>query len=273
MEDGARVAAIAGVLQGLLEWLPVSSEGNLAIVLTAFGSDPRTAIGLALFLHLGTALSATVYYRDELRDVLGLVPEWRRRRAFEGGMATVTFLAVATLVSMLVGACAYLLLEGVVSELTGTALVGLVGVLLVLTGAIEWYADGLGGAERENPTLLDALLVGGAQGLAILPGVSRSGTTTSVLLLRGHDGPDSFRLSFLLSIPAAVGGGLVAVLDAGGLPSLSPVAALVALTTAAVVGYASIGVLMRLVRTIPFWGVCLSLGGLSIVGWFAATVL
>jgi undecaprenyl-diphosphatase len=182
-------------------------------------------------------------------------------------MATVTFLTVATFVSMLVGACAYLLLEGAVSELNGAAFVGLVGVLLVLTGAVEWYADGPGGVEREVPTFLDALLVGVAQGLAILPGVSRSGTTTSVLLLRGHDGPDSFRLSFLLSIPAAVGGGLVAVFGAGGLPSLSPLAALVALTTAAVVGYASIGALMRLVGTIPFWGVCLALGGLSIGGW------
>lgn len=273
MEDGVQVAAIAGVLQGLLEWLPVSSEGNLAIVLTAFGSDPQTAVGLALFLHLGTALSATVYYRDEIGDVLGLLPEWRRRRAFEGEMATVTFLAAATLVSMLVGATAYFFLASLVSELTGTAFIGLVGALLVLTGVVEWYAGGLGGAEREDPTFLDALLVGAAQGLAILPGVSRSGTTTSVLLLRGHDGPDSFRLSFLLSIPAAVGGGLIAVLDAGGLPSLSPVAGLIALATAAVVGYLSIDALMRVVERIPFWGVCIALGALSIAGGLVATAL
>jgi undecaprenyl-diphosphatase len=273
MDDGPLVAAVAGAIQGLLEWLPVSSEGNLAIVLTALGSDPGTAVALALFLHLGTALSATVYYRDEVLDIVGSLPEWRRRRAFDGQMATVTFLAVATFVTMIVGAVAYVSLAGLVSELTGTAFIGLVGALLVLTGVVEWYAGGLGGVERERPTFGDALLVGAAQGLAILPGVSRSGTTTSVLLLRGHDGPESFRLSFLLSIPAAVGGGLVAVLDSGGLPAFSPVAGLLALTTAAVVGYLSIDALMRLVRRIPFWGVCVALGGLSIAGWIAATTL
>lgn len=259
------IAVLSGFVQGVLEWLPISSEGNLALVLTAIGSDPQSAVALALFLHLGTAISATAYYRDDIGSLLRLLPRWRR--ASEVERSTLTFLVAATLVSGVVGVAAFLLLSAFVSELAGGTFIGVVGVLLVATGLVERYAGGLVAAGRSRTSLVDALLVGVVQGLAILPGVSRSGTTTSVLLLRGHDGPTTLRLSFLLSIPAALGGGLIAVLQAGGVPSLSPAVALLALATAAVVGYVSIGLLMDAVRRVPFWGVCLALGGLSIVGW------
>jgi undecaprenyl-diphosphatase len=80
--------------------------------------------------------------------------------------------------------------------------------------------------------------------------------------LRGHSGERSFRLSFLISIPAAFGAGLLTI----GEITLSPVIAVVAVLTSAVVGYATIGVLMRIVRRLPFWQVCFGLGGLAIAG-------
>jgi undecaprenyl-diphosphatase len=104
----------------------------------------------------------------------------------------------------------------------------------------------------------------GVQGIAILPGVSRSGMTIGTLLLRGHEGPRAFRLSFLLAIPASVGGGLLGYADTGLDTTL--VAAAVALGAAAVVGYASIGALMRIVDELPFWGVCVGLGTLAVAG-------
>jgi len=104
------------------------------------------------------------------------------------------------------------------------------------------------------PFMTDAVLVGSLQGLAILPGVSRSGTTISALLLRGYDATTAFRLSFLLSIPAALGAGGLAVLDTGP-TGVGPAATAVALVTSAGVGFATIGGLLQIVRRIAFWAV------------------
>ena len=257
------VALVVGILQGIFEWLPISSEGNITIVLSALGRSPEAGVAFALFLHLGTALAATVYYREDIWDVLGLLPTWRPANATEGEYATVTFLGIGTLVSGVVGIAAYVTLVDAVSELGGGLFVALVGVLLVLTGAFQYLSQDLVGDPR-TPTSLDAVLVGVAQGIAILPGVSRSGMTTGTLLLRGHEGARAFRLSFLLAIPASVGGGLLGYLDTGLNTSL--VAAGVALGAAGVVGYASIGALMRIVDELPFWGVCVGLGALAIAG-------
>jgi undecaprenyl-diphosphatase len=313
MNRSALIAVIAGALQGVFEWLPISSEGNITVFLTALGSSPEAAVQFSLFLHVGTALSATMYYRDELGDVLGALPEWRPGSAFDPGdpvasdaqaasgatgsvgrgasgrvtdqsgsgagasgraaseRPTLSFLGVATLVSGVVGIAAYTTLEHVVSALTGGAFVALIGLLLVLTGVLQRVADGFEFGNRESPDLVDAVLVGALQGLAILPGVSRSGTTASALLFRGHDGPSSFRLSFLLSIPAALGAGVLVVLDEG-IPSVAPTEAALALGTAAVVGYLTIDALMRVVERVPFWGVCIGLGSLAMVGGAALVI-
>ncbi|MFC6837761.1 undecaprenyl-diphosphate phosphatase [Halomarina ordinaria] len=264
MNESLLLALVVGVLQGFFEWLPISSTGQIALYLAVVEGLPgAAATRFSLFLHAGTALSALAYYRDEVAEVLRTLPEWRPSTAFERTPET-SFLAVATLVSGVVGLAAYATIEEVVSALTGGAFVALIGVLLVATGVLQRVASGALGT-RTTPTLVDALLVGVMQGLAILPGVSRSGSTAGALLLRGHDGPASFRLSFLLSIPAAAGAGLLVLLDEG-VPELDPTMAVVALATSAVVGYLTIDALMRIVDRVAFWGVCVGLGVLAIVG-------
>jgi undecaprenyl-diphosphatase len=266
--DPHLVAVVVGALQGVFEWLPISSEGNVAIALTALGERPGVAVAYALFLHLGTAVSATVYYREELRAALSSWSAVRPASAFDGETATLSFVVVATAASSAVGLVALLVLEAVVSELTGGAFVALVGALLVATGLLQRFAGAYTLATRSTPDALDAVLVGALQGLAILPGVSRSGTTTSALLLRGHEGAAAFRLSFLLSIPAAVLGGGVGLVQTGGI-GVSPTAGLVALVVAAVVGYVTIDALMRVVRRVAVWLLCVGLGGLAILGGLA----
>ncbi|WP_435063665.1 undecaprenyl-diphosphate phosphatase [Halobaculum sp. EA56] len=265
MDRALVVALVVGILQGIFEWLPISSEGNITIALSALGRSPEEAVAFALFLHLGTALSATVYYRGQIREVLALLPRWRPGTAFEGEQALVSFLAIGTLVSGVVGVAAYATLEEVVSALTGGAVVVLVGVLLVVTGAFQRVSTGRVDSPGADPNAVDAVLVGVAQGVAILPGVSRSGMTTGTLLLRGHDAPASFRYSFLLSIPAAVGGGLLASLDTG-LGDVTPTAAAVSLAAAFLVGYATIDALIRVVERVSFWAVCVGLGGIAVLG-------
>lgn len=264
----AWLALVLGVLQGIFEWLPVSSEGNVALYLRVVeGTDPATATGLALFLHAGTALAALAYYRGEVAGLAASLPAWRPETATDGH-ADLTFLAVATVASGVVGVAAYLSLAALFPALAGGAFVVLVGLLLVATGLFQRLAEARLG-DRTTPTLFDAVLVGVLQGVAVLPGVSRSGTTVSALLLRGYEAPAAFRLSFLLSIPAALGAGALVVLD-GGLSGVGVTPAVVALGAAAVVGYLTIDALMRLVRRVAFWKVCLGLGALAVGGGLLA---
>ncbi|MFC6988171.1 undecaprenyl-diphosphate phosphatase [Haloplanus sp. GCM10025708] len=267
--DRSLVALVVGLLQGVFEWLPISSEGNVSIVLTALGETPSAAVSYALFLHLGTAVSATVYYRDEIRDAAESAAQFDPRSAFDAETATLSFVLLATAASSAVGVVALLALDALVSELTGGGFVAAVGVLLVATGLLQRFAGSLSLGAREIPNAADALLVGGVQGLAILPGVSRSGTTTSVLLVRGYEPPAAFRLSFLLSIPAALVGGAVGLVESGGLPGVSATNGLLALVASAAVGYATIDLLMRVVRRVSFWLVCVGLGSLAVVGGVA----
>jgi len=261
--SGILVGLAVGIAQGVLEWLPVSSEGNVALLLSALGRTPERVVAFALFVHLGTALSATVYYRGELRELAAVTPRWRPSRAFDEELASVTFLAVGTLVSGVVGLAAYASLTGLFTASAGGGLLAAIGGLLVLTGAFQYAVRDVGGG-RATPDGVDAVAVGVAQGLAILPGVSRSGVTAGTLLLRGHEPNRAFRLSFLLAIPASVGGGLLAYVDTG--IGIGALAAAVALGAAAATGYATIGALLRTADRLPFWGVCVGLGALSLTG-------
>ena len=257
------IAIALGVVQGVVEWLPISSEGTVSIVLTALGVSAGASVQLALFLHAGTGFAAMAYYREEIREVLRDLRTWDRHSdPFAPEAETTTFVVVATVVSVGVAGVAYLTLLEAATELAGGAFIVVIGVLLVLTGLVQLVAESV---ERDNPRklgLVDPVLVGAGQGLAVLPGVSRSGTTASILLLRGHSGERSFRLSFLISIPAAFGAGLLTVEEV----TLEPVVAGVAVLTSALVGYATIDALMRIVRRLPFWQVCFGLGGLAVIG-------
>ncbi|MFB6296905.1 MAG: undecaprenyl-diphosphate phosphatase [Salinirussus sp.] len=260
-------ALVVGLVQGLLEWLPVSSEGAVALALTALDAAPGAATRLALFLHAGTAVAAAVYYRGVLAEFAGLVRSWRPGSAFAGETADLSFFLLATLVSGLTGVAGFAVLEEVTTAVTGGAFVALVGALLVGTGLFMYAARSRAREFRESPGAVDAVLVGALQGLAVLPGVSRSGTTVSALLLRGHDGPAALELSFVLSIPAAMGAGGIALVESGGsLEVIAPDEAVLALVASAVVGYLTVDALTRVVERIAFWRVCVGFGTVAVAG-------
>lgn len=256
------VALLLGVAQGLLEWLPVSSEGQIALVLVVLTDlDAGDAVSLGLFLHAGTAIAAVLYYR---RRVATLLREaWPPRRA--AASDELRFYLVGTVVSVVVAGAAYVALMDLASALSGAAFVAVIGALLIVTGLLPRRAEG----GRRDPTEGDAVLVGVLQGLAILPGVSRSGVTVGALLLRNHDPTAAFRLSFLLGVPASLGAGVLAVGDHG-VASLRPAAAAAALLASAVVGYLAVGALVAVAQRVDFRGVCLALGALALVGGLLA---
>ncbi|MFD1562861.1 undecaprenyl-diphosphate phosphatase [Haloarchaeobius amylolyticus] len=260
------VAILAGIVQGIVEWLPVSSQGNLALFLTIAGTDPAVAVQLALFLQVGTTLSAAVYYRDDIAAAILAVPGWRPDSAYTGENAIASYVVVATLMTGVVGIPLYVYAVDFAGQLTGGIFIAAIGVLLVLTGILQLASESVSMGIRDAPTLPDSVLVGAVQGVAILPGISRSGVTTSALLFRSYEPPAAFRLSFLLSIPASLGAAVLTVTGAGGLPGIEPVPALAALGVSSFIGYLTIDALMRIVDRIPFWVVCFGLGGLAIVG-------
>ncbi|OYR59034.1 undecaprenyl-diphosphate phosphatase [Halorubrum halodurans] len=267
------IAVLAGIVQGVVEWLPVSSQGNLALFLTFVGTEPEAALQLALFLQVGTTLSAATYYRGELLTALRAAPRWRPAGAFDGDAALVSYLVLASAMTGIVGIPLYVFAVDLASRLTGGVFIAAIGVLLLVTGLLTYVSESVSMGGRRDPTLVDSLLVGAAQGLAILPGISRSGMTASTLLFRSYDPPSAFRLSFLLSIPASLGAAALTLLDAGGLPGIDPRAAAVALGVSAVVGYATIDALMRVVERVPFWAVCFGLGALAILGGGVVSVV
>ena len=267
-------ALLIGVLQGIFEWLPISSQGNLSIVATVVGGvDPVIAVDLALFVQLGTIVSASAYYRSDIEAAARASVGWRPEEAFAPDNADTTFVVLASVATGIVGIPLYFTLRDAAAGLTGGAFIAVVGALLVVTGILQRATEAVDFSGRTTPTLGDTVLVGAFQGLSILPGISRSGTTVSVMLLRGYEGPASLRLSFLLSIPASFGAAVLVVASGDGLPGISPAAAAVALVSSALVGYATIDALMRFVERVPFWLVCVSLGGLAVAGGLAVVWL
>lgn len=205
-------AFVLGLVQGVVEWLPVSSEG--AIVLTRLyvfdgSASLHESIELALFLHFGTFLSALVYFRDDVLELLrGAL---RYRRTSRSLRRTLLFLIVATLVSGLLGFGLLELIESMEAQLrlTGKGITVLVGILLLVTGFTQLRAGGGGELDAEDLGTFDGLLLGLAQGVAALPGISRSGMTISALLLRNYREEQALRLSFLLSLPIVLGANVV----------------------------------------------------------------
>jgi len=260
------IAILAGIVQGIVEWLPVSSQGNLSLVLTLVGTEPAVALQLALFLQVGTTLSAATYYRHEIQTALAAVPGWSPRAAYDGDNAIASYIVVASLMTGVVGIPLYIFAVDLAGQLTGGVFIAGIGVLLIATGLLQLASESVSMNKHTAPTLVDSILVGAVQGFAILPGISRSGMTTSAFLFRSYEPPAAFRLSFLLSIPASLGAAALTLLSAGGLPGINLTAALVALGVSAIVGYLTIDVLMRVVDRVPFWAVCFGLGGLAIVG-------
>lgn len=256
-------AVLLGVLQGVAEWLPVSSEGLVAAAYSRLeGESLDEAVGYALWLHVGTMPAALVVLR---RDVAALAREvWERPRQTP---PLLMFLAVATLLSMAL-ALPLVLVLGELSGLVGASAMGLVGVLMLATGVLQMRKPGHGSRDRTALALPDALLAGLAQGLSVLPGLSRSGLTVAALLGRGVEKREALVVSFLMSIPASAAAALYAALGGGFALSAE---AFVAAAVAFVVGLGTIRALLAFAERVNL-GLFVVLVGLAVIaaaGWEA----
>jgi undecaprenyl-diphosphatase len=247
-------AIFTGLLQGLLEWLPLSSQGNIVLFLfTFFGYSRTETLNTAIFLHLGTGLAALVYFRKEIIKIL--LAETREYDDIRSKIILMTFL------TGLIGFPIYMWLN--ISIIFGEFLLAITGLALILSGLLQRYSANRRPIRSELTWPL-SLVLGLAQGLSVIPGVSRSGLTTSILLLSDFTGEEAFRVSFLMSIPtsfsAAIG---LMVIKGYNLNFFSAFSALVA----ALFGYLAIDSLLRLAREVSFWKICIGIGTLSILAW------
>jgi undecaprenyl-diphosphatase len=205
---------IASLLQGLLEWLPVSSEGQNVLFLISLIGDPELALSLSLLLHLGTAFAVLIYYRHLVVKLITPKVSTQKTRELR------RILFYATLGTGRSGYVLYRYLVEVIGGYSGSTIMALVGVFLILTGGLLYFSRRAGG-QREFHQFSNsmAFILGVIQGLAVLPGISRSGLNIASLLWLGTDQENDLFGSFLMSIPASLG---VVFLEAvtGTLPQL-----------------------------------------------------
>jgi undecaprenyl-diphosphatase len=245
-------ALIMGIVQGLTEFLPVSSSGHLVLVPFLFGWDDAfiTSLGFSVMLHLGTLVALLVYFRA---DWMRLVPAGFATlgdRSFRGDPdRKLAWLLVASTVP---AALAGFLLNDLFE--TTFRSVETVVVMLVVAGIVMAVADRVGGTERTiaGMTFPRAIGIGVAQALALIPGVSRSGISISAGRLAGLDRESAARFSFLMATPITLGAGLYEARElltgeAGVEVAIAPL--VVGMVASLVAGLAAIHFMLRYLRT------------------------
>ena len=190
-------AIVLGLIQGLTEFLPVSSSGHLVLFQNLFGIEEATQ-AFSIFLHVATLIAVFVYY---WQDIWALI-----RRPFQ---RTTALLIAGTIPTVIIA----LLFNDTFDAIFGKG--KFIGFNFLFTGLILLYADSrhAGRKKIKNMSIFDALVIGTMQGVAILPAVYRSGMTISTCLARGMDRDNAARFSFLLSIPAILGGMVLTIKD------------------------------------------------------------
>jgi undecaprenyl-diphosphatase len=250
---------LLGIIQGLTEFFPVSSSGHLVIIESFFKNFYRPGILFEVLLHVATLVPVIIYYRKEIYQIVEGILNWKSDSAdssFSGGRRLFFMLIVGSIPTAVIGFA----FKDFFEELFSTP--GLVLVALCITGSLLWFASRHMNTTRrlDQMTIRDALLIGTFQGLAITPGISRSGSTIAMGLLCGIDPQASAAYSFLLSIPAISGAALLEMrhIDLLWQPGLNLAAMLAGALIASIVGYLAIRYLVRL----------LSLKRLSLFAWY-----
>ncbi|MDL2298418.1 undecaprenyl-diphosphate phosphatase [Synergistaceae bacterium OttesenSCG-928-D05] len=259
---------ILGVIQGLTEFLPVSSSGHLALAQIFFGME-MPPLSYDLVLHVATALATLIFF---MRDILEIAFEWfggfvneekRRSRGWPTGWAVIVGTVITGAIGIMVKDYAELAAQN--SLLVGCGLM-FTGVVLI---ASRFIKSGVGVVNVK-----DGVFVGLAQCVALMPGISRSGMTIMMGQSIGLDKSQAFRFSFLLSLPAIFGATLLQAMETGGWESFVsslPAQWYIGAATAFATGLLALVVLKKLVIASKWWGFgvyCFLLGGAAVFTTF-----
>ncbi|MGI5138261.1 MULTISPECIES: undecaprenyl-diphosphate phosphatase [unclassified Streptomyces] len=245
-------AVILGVVEGITEFLPVSSTGHLKITegLMGIPVDDTSVVGFTAVIQVGAIAAVLVYF---FKDIVRIVSAWsrglrNREERYHHDYKFAWWVIYATIPIVVVGLAAKKLVEGPLGSLW------VVAASLIVGSGVMWAADQMGRHKRgeDDTTFKDAMLVGSSQILALLfPGFSRSGATMSTALVLDLDRVAATRLSFFLGIPALTGAGLYELKDAVG-AGVGAVPLAVGTAVSFVVAYASIAWLLKFVARHSF---------------------
>lgn len=283
-------AVIMGLIQGITEFLPVSSSGHLALFQIAFGLE-ETGLLFDCLLHFGTLLAVfAVYYRDiwklicegfaiigdffvnigvAVSRLMGNKKKRYRKMVCNGYRKFAMLVIVSTIPTGAIGVAASDLIE------EASKILAVPGICLIVTSALLFAADRCkeGHKTPRHVSYMNACLIGICQGFATLPGISRSGTTITACLLSGFDRKFAVKYSFIMSIPAILGSVVLQLFDLGNeqISSTEWMYYLVGTLVAAVAGYICIKIMLYVVRQkkyTVFSIYCLIMGIISISAYF-----
>lgn len=267
---------IIAILQGLFEWLPISSSGQVMIIsINLFGIPPDQAFSLSIWLHLGTTLAVLIKLRkDYIQIIKSVIP-----RIFEVDEANIkkrNWLIYATIGTAITAIPLYFLVKfviiGVFNATHGDILTLVISGLLIVTGIVlltyrrEYGKKDINTVSKRE-LVRDSNISGLIQGIAILPGISRSGVTVSTILFEKYNQNQSLRLSFLMSVPVALASiGVDIIFGEGSVFGTIDIFTILMVTGISfIVGYLSMGFLLKIAHKINFSYFCIFYGVISFV--------
>ena len=265
---------IIAILQGLFEWLPISSSGQVMILLLSFFTiPPNQAFSLSIWLHLGTTCAVIVKFRKDYFNIIkAFVPS--KFNSDQIDIKKRNWLIFGTIGTAITALPLYFLFRIIIiGEFTATQgdiLTLIISGLLVVTGIIllkikKTYGTKIINNISDKDLMKDSFVSGLFQGCAILPGISRSGFTISTILLEKYEQEHALKLSFLMSVPVAIASIIVDVLFGGSIFGFLDSLTIIIITIISfIVGYCSMELLLRISKKIQFGYFCLLYG---IIAW------
>lgn len=269
---------LLGIVQGLTEFLPVSSSGHLVAMEHFLGFD-KPGVLFETLLHVGTLLAVFIYFRQDIASLIVSFFKWISGRGapenapniisekFHKDKKMIIAILIGTVPTGVMGILLKDWFEGLFSEII------LVGVALLITSALLIVGESISkmrGSHKDMISAFDAFLVGVAQGIAIAPGISRSGATVATGLMRGIKAEEAVRFSFLLGIPAIIGATILQVKEIENLVAIGGLeltSYILGALSAMVTGYLSIGLFIKTAKSVKlrWFGAYCALAGLTVI--------
>lgn len=241
-------AFVLAVVQGITAWIPVSSKTQVLLVGNAFFSISfQQSLAFALILHVGDLIAALYNYRKEYASALHSLTKPRKLVSFDDKESS--FLVFSLIATAIVALPLYLMARDIFAYLRGEWLLAAIGLLLLVMALIEWISRKSKYGEK-TVSVNTSIITGLAQGLAVIPGISRSGITQSALLLQKIAPEKAMRLSFLMSAPM-IAAAFIAFYIVEGFSGFSIEIIALGIIVSALVSFVTMNFLTKIARRIP----------------------